>query len=64
MERLLTDIEAAEKMNLVPGTLRMWRLANTGPRYLKIGRSVRYRLVDIEEFLAQRVIEPSQEAQN
>jgi hypothetical protein len=32
-------------------TLRDWRKRGKGPRFVKVGSSVRYRLTDIEEFV-------------
>jgi hypothetical protein len=38
---LLTD-EAAEFLRLKPGTLANWRIAGTGPPFVKVGRRVLY----------------------
>lgn len=35
-------------------TLQAWRLYRRGPRYLKIGRSVRYRVGDLRDWLESR----------
>lgn len=43
--------EAAEYLGLRPGTLEIWRWSGKGPAYLKLGRSVRYRLSDLEAFV-------------
>lgn len=55
---LLDDKEAAEFLDLSPGTLSVWR--STG-RYnlpfLKIGRKVRYRRVDLEAWMQKRTRE-------
>ena len=53
------DVEAADEFGLSAATLRVWRRRGIGPRYLRIGRSIRYRRADIEEYLAQRTVEPS-----
>ena len=54
-DRRLTDLEAAEYLNVKPATLAVWR--STG-RYnlpfVKVGRLVRYRLRDLEQFMARR----------
>ena len=52
--KLLTEVEAAELLDLHPGTLRVWR--HTGrspqPKYIKIGkRNIRYRRCDVQAFL-------------
>ena len=50
---LLDEKEAARYLNLVPATLRNWRVAKKGPSALKIGkRAIRYRFADLEEFIA------------
>jgi predicted DNA-binding transcriptional regulator AlpA len=50
---LLTDVQAAERLNLKVQTLRKWRLEKVGPVYLKMGiRSVRYQESDLEEWIA------------
>jgi predicted DNA-binding transcriptional regulator AlpA len=40
-------------------TLQSWRLRGRGPRYIKVQRSVRYRLSDIEEWLAAQTVTPT-----
>ena len=39
----LTDIEVATRLGVSRFTLRSWRLKGVGPRFLKMGRAVRYR---------------------
>lgn len=43
--------EAAARLGVEPSTLANWRWAGRGPLYVKIGGRVRYRLLDIAEFL-------------
>ncbi len=52
---LLTPQDLAKRWNLEPNTLGQWRWNCRGPRYLKINRSILYRLEDIEEFEKQKV---------
>jgi hypothetical protein len=40
----------AERWRISSRTLEQWRWQGRGPRYLKIGGRVVYRLSDIEEF--------------
>lgn len=35
-------------------TLTQWRYLGTGPRWFKLGRHVRYRLDDVQEWLEQQ----------
>jgi hypothetical protein len=49
---LFTTIEAAEYLGgLKVNTMEGWREKGVGPRYLKIGRLVRYRLLDLDSYL-------------
>src|SRR6266436_3749260 len=45
----------AQRWSLSPRTLEQWRWQGRGPRYLKIGGRVVYRLSDIEAFEAARL---------
>jgi len=55
---IMSETEAARILGTTKKTLQCWRFERRGPKYLKIGRSVRYRLEDLEEFLHERLIEP------
>lgn len=55
--------DAAKFLNVQPATLEQWRWNGRGPRFVKIGRSCRYRLVDLEAFLEERVFSSTTEAQ-
>lgn len=53
--QLLDDRQTAAAITVQQGTLAVWR--STGRvdlPYIKVGRSVRYRVGDIREFLAKR----------
>ena len=41
--RTLTDIEVAARLGVSRFTVRSWRLKGVGPRFMKMGRAVRYR---------------------
>jgi hypothetical protein len=49
--RLLTEREAASFLGCSVAFLRRCRLFRTGPVYAKLGRLVRYRLADLEEYV-------------
>lgn len=44
----LTEEETAAALRVSPATLRTWRSRGRGPRFVKVGRLVRYRPVDLE----------------
>jgi excisionase family DNA binding protein len=59
----LTTPEAARYLNFEVSTLEQWRWNGRGPRFVKIGRYVRYRLSDLDAFLEERVFASTTEAQ-
>jgi predicted DNA-binding transcriptional regulator AlpA len=59
--RFLTEREVEELGVASRRTLQTWRLLGHGPRYIKVRRSVRYRVTDIEQWLAARTITPAVE---
>ena len=52
---LLNTPEAAEYLDLQPCTLETWRSRGGGPKFLKLGRAVRYRLTDLDDFIESRL---------
>jgi predicted DNA-binding transcriptional regulator AlpA len=55
---LLTEREVSRGWSLTVPWLRRTRREGRGPRFLKLGKMVRYRRGDIEEYLAASTIEP------
>ena len=53
----LTDIEVARRLGVSRFTLRAWRLKGHGPKFLKMGRAVRYRPEDVDEYERQALVE-------
>ena len=48
LETLLKPAEAAVFLGVHSNTLRSWRSAGTGPRYVQhTGRTIRYRVADL-----------------
>lgn len=60
---ILKTPDAAKYLNIRSSTLEQWRWNGRGPRYIKIGRSVRYRTIDLETFLEERVFTSTTESQ-
>ena len=56
MLRLLTQREAALNLRLSERTLERLRVTGTGPRFVRAGRSIRYREFDVETWVASRVV--------
>jgi hypothetical protein len=54
----LNQVELARRWSLSHRTLERWRWQRRGPRYLKVGGRVLYRLDDIEAYEASRVQAP------
>lgn len=48
--RHLNQIELSRRWNMSARTLERWRWLRQGPKYLKIGGRVRYRIEDVEAF--------------
>lgn len=48
---LLHESKLAAKLGVSRSTLQSWRYAARGPRYIKVGKFVRYRVADVESFL-------------
>jgi len=61
MVRLLTQSDAAKLLRLSERTLERLRVTGGGPKFIKAGRSVRYREADLEAWIAARVINSTSE---
>ncbi len=59
---LATPGQVADHLQKPEKTLAEWRSRGIGPRYLKVGRDVRYRWGGDEEWLAGQQNEPSSAA--
>lgn len=54
---LLESLEAAEYLGVSPGTLEVWRSTKRYYLpYIKVGRLVKYRLSDLDDFLESRTV--------
>jgi hypothetical protein len=51
--------DLARRWNISPRTLERWRWLNQGPRYLKLGGRVAYRLEDVEAFEVEQLRGPA-----
>jgi hypothetical protein len=53
--RHLTQGQLADRWQMSPRTLERWRWLGEGPRFLKLGGRVIYRLEDVEVYEAQQL---------
>ncbi len=60
---LMTTAQAAELLQVKPTTLEQWRWRGCGPRFVKVGRSCRYRRGDLDTYLSVRTYESTTAAQ-
>jgi len=44
---LLTEVQAADVLNLSIRTLQAWRIKGGGPSFVRAGRAIRYRRRDL-----------------
>ena len=51
MDRLLTPDDVSKVLQVPVKTLYRWRYHNTGPPAIRVGRHLRYRPRDVEEFV-------------
>ena len=57
-QNLLNEHQAARFLNLSVTTLRNWRHLRRGVPYIRVGRSVRYCIEDLERYIETRKIDP------
>ena len=55
--RALTEREVAELLGLSVATLHAWRHRGKGPRFLRLGRSVRYLPADLADFVRASAVD-------
>ncbi len=60
--KLLTSDDLAKRWSLNPLTPAQWRVRGVGPRYVKLGRKVRYRLEEIEEYERKHLVRSTAES--
>jgi predicted DNA-binding transcriptional regulator AlpA len=56
-EKYYSPKDAAAYLRSSPSTLAKRRLYGSGPRYCRIGRAIRYRKSDLDEFMAKSAVE-------
>lgn len=56
------EMAAANITGISVSSLQKMRVRGDGPPYAKVGNRVRYRIVDLEAFMAERIITSTSEA--
>ncbi len=52
----LNDVEVSEMTGIAVQTLRNYRFESRGPAYSKLGRSVRYPIADVVDYVERRKV--------
>ncbi len=63
-QKLLTPVEAASYLGVCKSTLAKRRITHSNPAYIKLGKSVRYRLSDLDLWVESRVFISTSDAAN
>jgi predicted DNA-binding transcriptional regulator AlpA len=60
---VLSQAQASRYLGVNEGTLRGWRREGFGPKYYRAGtKLVRYRRVDLDQWINDRLTEPTAQA--
>ena len=60
-EVLIDEVAYCQMANTKQSTARKQRVTGNGPRFVKIGRSVRYRIGDVQDWLQSRTVRSTSE---
>jgi len=61
---LLRPRDVAARLRVAEKTLGDWRSAGTGPAFLRLGRTIRYRAADIDRYLALSAVNDAESAES
>ena len=48
---LVDEASLAARLGVSRSTLQSWRYSARGPRWIKLGRLIRYRVIDVDAYL-------------
>ena len=51
-----SESELGQQLRISPAALRKWRAEGRGPRFVRLGKCVRYLVGDVESWLKDRVV--------
>jgi len=55
---LLTEVQAADVLNMSVRTPQAWRLRGVGPSFVRAGRAIRYRRRDLKAWMDANTVVP------
>jgi len=61
LSALLSEEEAAPFVGTEPKTLANWRTMGKGPKFIRVGRKVKYHPDDVAEWVAARRVQSTSE---
>jgi predicted DNA-binding transcriptional regulator AlpA len=56
LSEFVSDAELARRLGLSPATLQKWRSQAKGPRWVRMGRAIRYRVSDVEAWVNAQTV--------
>jgi excisionase family DNA binding protein len=62
MEKLLSPTELADYFGIPIATIYQWRHRGVGPRGMRVGKHLRYRRSDVEQWLESQADAPGSAA--
>ena len=57
-QQYLNEKQVSQQYGWALSTLRNWRFMGRGPKYMKIYKSVRYKIADLEDFMSRHKVDP------
>ena len=60
-DQMLTRQQTAQVLNIRPQTLAVWAMSGKNLPYVKLGKTVRYKLSDVEKLIERRTIGGAEE---
>lgn len=55
-DALITEVQAANLLRLSVRTLQAWRPKGYGPAFVRAGRAIRYRKIDLDTWVEGQVV--------
>jgi excisionase family DNA binding protein len=55
-DAFLTEEQTAEFLNISVRTLQAWRIKLAGPRFVRVGRAIRYRRSDLTAWIEANTV--------